>query len=65
MSVGLLYREVSISSTLACEEVSSGGAETSAFGGRSLSAPAAASSPWQSVWDCHCSHLPCLSQLSH
>ena len=32
--MGLLSREASISSTLACEEVSSGGAGTSAFWGR-------------------------------
>ena len=45
MLIGLLSREVSISSILACEKVSSGGAETSTFGGRGMSAPAAASSP--------------------
>ena len=43
--MGLLSREVSISSTLACEEVSSGGAGTSAFWGGGMSAPVAASSP--------------------
>ena len=52
--MGLLSREVSISSTLVCEEVSNGGAETSAFWGRSMSVPIAASSP---VVECSGSQL--------
>ena len=43
--MGLLSWEFSISSTLVCEEVSSGEAETSAFGGGGMSVPAEASSP--------------------
>ena len=39
MLMGLLSREVSISSTLACEEVSSGGAEASTFGDGGISVP--------------------------
>ena len=41
----LLSREVSISSMLACEEVSSDGAGASSFVGGGKSAPVAASSP--------------------
>ena len=43
--MGLLCSEVSISSTLACVEVSSHRAETSAFWGGGMSVPTAASSP--------------------
>ena len=43
--MGLLSREFSIYFTLTCEEVSSGGARTSAFWGKGMSVPIAASSP--------------------
>ena len=61
MLIGLLSREVSISSILACEDVTSGGAEISAFGGGDMSAPAAVSSQWQSVPAHSCNYPPCLS----
>ena len=43
--MGLLSREVSTSSTLACEEVSSGRAGTSAFWGGGMSASVATPFP--------------------
>ena len=43
--MGLLSMEVSTSSTLACEKVSSGGAKTSALWGGGMSASAAISFP--------------------
>ena len=62
--MGLLSREVSISSTLACEEVSSGGAETSTFRDGGMSVLQQPPPPWQSVLAHGYNHLPCLSQLS-